>query len=74
MSDDILDPWVVLYLDDSLLLLDPPLVFVCRAEDGDHAEEQCVNAYPQCEVVWTYLGDVDDAFKDYLGNSEEDAG
>ena len=71
MSDDGLDPWVVLYRDDSLRHLDPPLAFACQAEDGDHAEEQCVNAYPGCEVVWTYLGDAADAYKDYWHNYEE---
>lgn len=71
MADDGLDPWVVLYRDDSLLPLDPPLAFVCRAEDGDHAEAQCVNAYPGCEVMWTYLGDAEDAYQDYWGNREE---
>lgn len=29
--------------------------FACHAEDGDHAEEQCVNAYPGCGVVGVYL-------------------
>ena len=29
--------------------------FKCQAEDGDHAEEQCVNAYPDCDVVGIYV-------------------
>lgn len=70
MGDE-LDPWVVLYRDDSLRHLDPPLAFTCRAEDGDHAEEQCVAAHPQCEVMWTYLGDTEDAYMDYWHNYEE---
>ena len=28
--------------------------FLCDAEDGDHAQEQCENAYPDCDVVWTF--------------------
>lgn len=60
-----LDNWVVLYRDESLLPLDAPLAFCCRAEDGDHADEQCVDASPGCEVVWSFLGDVDDAYREY---------
>jgi hypothetical protein len=26
-------------------------VFDCTAEDDDHAEEQCRNAYPQCDII-----------------------
>ena len=32
------------------------LFFRCDADDGDHAEEQCVNAYPGCGIVGVYLG------------------
>ena len=71
MSDDGLDPWVVLYRDASLLPADPPLAFACRAEEGDHAEEQCRSVHPKCDVVWTYLGDTEDAYKDYWHNYEE---
>jgi len=71
MSDDRLDRWVVLYRDASMLPFDPPLAFSCRAEDGDHAEEQCVNACPGREVLWTHLGDAEDAFKDYWHGYEE---
>lgn len=27
------------------------IVFPCMADDEDHAEEQAVNAYPQCRIV-----------------------
>lgn len=69
MSDG-LDPWVVLYHPAEALLADPPKAFLCRAEDGDHADEQCINAHPGCEVVWSHLGDVDEAYRDYWGNAE----
>lgn len=69
---DGLDPWVVLYRGINARLFDPPLAFACRAEDGDHAEEQCMNAYPRCCVVWTHLGDVEDAYKDYQMGVEAD--
>ncbi len=32
--------------------LEPPLGFRCSAEDAEHAEEQCMNAYPEVTVVW----------------------
>lgn len=67
-----MDPWIVLYKDCSCTAFDPPLAFACRADDGDHAEEQCVNAYPGCEVVWTHLGDADEAYRDYWGTKDEE--
>ena len=30
--------------------------FNCSADDADHAEEQCVNAYPACTVLWVNEG------------------
>lgn len=33
------------------------LVFKCEAVDADHAEEQCLNAYPDCTVAWINEGD-----------------
>ena len=30
--------------------------FECQAEDTEHAEEQCLNAYPDCAVLWVNLG------------------
>ena len=26
------------------------LGFECQADDSEHAEEQCINAYPGCEI------------------------
>lgn len=47
---------------------DAPLGFSCMAEDGDHAEEQCENAYPGCDVVWVVQTDqIQDALDDYYG-------
>jgi hypothetical protein len=37
--------------------LDAPFGFICDAENTDHAEEQCTNAYPDCDVVWVVQGD-----------------
>lgn len=62
--------FVVLYRDDSLLPADVPLAFVCQADDGDHAEEQCMNAYPGCDVVWVVLtNNVHLAYEDYWGTT-----
>lgn len=30
--------------------------FNCSADDPDHAEEQCENAYPGCSVLWVNEG------------------
>ena len=59
--------YVILYREDGCLTeLDQPFVFVCLAEDTDHAEEQCLNAYPECNIVWVYQGDnAQDALDDY---------
>lgn len=42
----------VLYREDSIPALAPPEAFRAEADDSDHAEEQCTNAYPGCEVLW----------------------
>lgn len=59
--------YIVLYRDNILLIADAPLCFSCMAEDGDHAQEQCENAYPDCEVVWVFEGSSSDAaYDDYF--------
>ena len=57
----------VLYRNADSLPADPPLAFVCDAEDSEHAEEQCKNAYPNCIVVWIALEceTVEEALVDY---------
>lgn len=48
-----LSDFVVLYRIESLVrAADHPFGFICKADDSDHAEEQCLNAYPECDVVW----------------------
>lgn len=43
-----------------------PLVFSCVADDPNHAEEQCENAYPGCKPVWVAeTDDVNVAFQEY---------
>lgn len=49
--------FVVLYRIESIMApLDEPFGFQCWADDADHAEEQCANAYPDADVVWVWQG------------------
>lgn len=53
-----MNSYVVLYRIESIMSpLDAPFGFVCQADDPDHAEEQAINAYPDCDVVWVSNGD-----------------
>jgi hypothetical protein len=63
-----LDGWAVLYRAATAPAVSPPECFLCQAEDGDHADEQCRNAYPGCEILWSYLGDAEGAYEEYWGN------
>ncbi len=64
---DRLNEFVVLFHDagyDSFAIL--PEAFSCFAEDSDHADDQCCDAYEGCDVVHVYEGhDVNDAYADY---------
>lgn len=31
--------------------------FLCHADDAEHAEEQCMNAYPNAKVLWVNEGE-----------------
>lgn len=53
----------VLYRDADQPVLDVPLAFLCKADDADHAEEQCMDANPNCEILWVV--DTDDPFRAY---------
>ncbi len=70
---------VVLYRPAGSLPLDEPQGFQCLAEDGDHAEEQCLNAYPRADVLWVWQGEfglgMQPALEDYYsaGFAESDA-
>mgnify|MGYP006268216625 CR=1 FL=1 len=69
-----MSPYIVLYRDSSLRPADGPFIFTCLADDGNHAEEQCANAY-DCftgfEVVWVYQGyDTDMALTNYYNCGE----
>jgi hypothetical protein len=67
--------YVVLYRIESIMCaLDEPFGFQCHAEDSDHAEEQCLNAYPDCDVVWVWEGaegvGMQPALDDYYGENK----
>lgn len=50
----LLKDYVALYVNRNT-----PLVletFLCQAEDSDHAEEQCLDAYPNADAVWIEEG------------------
>lgn len=66
---DNMKEFVVLYRVESIMTaLDSPFGFVCWAEDVDHAEEQCLNAEPDGDIVWVVEGNsYDDALDNYYG-------
>ena len=45
-----LETWHVVYLDKDAEPLDFE-VFRCKAEDSEHAKEQCENAYPTVNIL-----------------------
>jgi len=61
--------YIVLYRIESIMNpLDEPFGFKCEADDSDHAEEQCLNAYPGCHIVWNVeTDDYNNALLDYWG-------
>ena len=66
--------YIVLYREGGPPM-DVPLAFACQGDDADHAEEQCDDAYPDCEIVWVWEGEsADDAYQNYWGNDSEEAG
>ena len=61
-----MEQYIVLYKTSDVLPFDAPLGFQCWADDTDHAEEQCMNAYPDCKILWVVITDnVDTAYNDY---------
>jgi hypothetical protein len=62
-----LKSYIVLYRIESIMCpADAPFQFGCLAENSDHAEEQCLNAYGEVDVVWVAETDyAEDAWEDY---------
>ena len=46
-----LTTYTVTYFEADDTEMDNPLKFQCEAEDEEHAEEQCANAYPGCTTT-----------------------
>jgi hypothetical protein len=44
--------YTVLYYEEHHDREANPLAFVCAADDEEHAEEQCLDAYPGCDTVY----------------------
>jgi len=44
--------YIVLYRIESIMSpLDDPFGFRCMADNMEHAEEQCLDAEPECDIV-----------------------
>lgn len=67
-----MNDYTVLYRIESIMSpLDAPFGFICAADDADHAEEQCENAYPDAAVVWVSEADsYAAALDDYYATDE----
>ena len=69
-----MNEYIVLYRNSNCLPCDPPFGFRCQAEDTDHAEEQCVDAEPDADIVWVVdTSNYQDALKNWWNAGEEDA-
>ena len=63
-----MNKYILLYWDADALPADAPLAFACDADDTEHAEEQCENAYPGCVIAWTGHGmTLEEVYADYWG-------
>ena len=61
-----MNTYIVLYREEGSPPLDAPMGFRCEADDPDRAEEQCRDAYPECDVVWVaQTSSLDFALGDY---------
>ena len=63
-----MNPYVVLYANKQSIDGELPFSMKCWAINEDAAEEQCLDAQPDAEVVWVYQGEVTDhAYADFMG-------
>jgi hypothetical protein len=49
-------PYAVIHRDNGADPLETPEVFLCQADDDDHAEEQTANSYPNSDILWIHEG------------------
>lgn len=54
-----METYVVLYTETGYKIGEDPSCFICSADDMEHAEEQCKNAYPDCFIVWVVCFDAE---------------
>jgi hypothetical protein len=48
-----MNPFTVIYTEPDIFVWQ---FFNCHADDGDHAEEQCIDANPTATVLWVNEG------------------
>ena len=62
-----MNSYMVLYRIESIMSpMDPPFGFHCFADSVDHAEEQCTDAYPECDIVGVCMDkDYEDSLMEY---------
>lgn len=70
-----MNKYTVLYRENKEDFLSHPLPFVCEADNADHAEEQCENAYPDSYIVWVTETDgynvaLDDYYHSWVDNEQ----
>jgi hypothetical protein len=64
-----MNTYIVLYHYPDDPPADSPWGFRCQADDFEHAEEQCLNAYPDADIVWVVeTADSEAAYADYWNN------
>ena len=63
--------YIVLYRINAIMSdLDAPFGFSCSARDMDDAEHQCLNNYPDADIVWVVNTEMyQEALHDYYGTS-----
>jgi hypothetical protein len=67
-----MNTYIVLYREQGDFSVSNPLGFRCEAENMDHADEQCENAYPGCDIVWAVeTDDYEDALDNYYEERQQ---
>lgn len=49
-------PYSVIHRDNGANPLETPEIFLCQADDDNHAEEQAANSYPNSDILWISEG------------------
>ena len=61
-----MNTYTVLYRNNGIGPLEQPFGFKCQADNVDHAEEQCLDAEPDADIVWVAATDnYTNALQDY---------